>query len=170
MDAYAAIVGKRDTRSFSAEPVDDELLRRILQAGRMAGTAKNRQSNRFVVLRDQSRKEELAACGQFSAWIPTAPLNIAVVMTTDGRDFDAGRAAQNMMVTAHALGLASCPVTMHDNECARKVLGAPEGHTVAIVLAIGHPDPDNPGRMNAARSPLDDIAFYEHWDQTEPPA
>ncbi|HUQ40791.1 MAG TPA: nitroreductase family protein [Acidimicrobiales bacterium] len=166
MDAYAAIVSKRDTRSFTADPVGDDDLRRILQAGRMAGTAKNRQSNRFVVLRDQARKSELAACGQFSAWIPTAPVNIAVVMTPDGRDFDAGRAAQNMMVTAHALGLASCPVTMHDNDCARNVLGAPEGHTVAIVLAIGHPDPQDPGRMNAPRTPLDDLAFQERWGGT----
>lgn len=163
MDAYEAVIGKRDTRTFVDKEVDEESLRKVLQAGRMAGTAKNRQSNRFVVIRERARKEELAACGQFSSWIPNAPVNVAVVMTPDGRDFDAGRAAQNMMIEAHALGLASCPVTMHDNECARKVLGAPDGHTVAIVLAIGHPDPANPGRMGAARTPLDEMAFSERW-------
>lgn len=139
MDAYQAIVTKRDTRSFSDEGIADEVLNRILQAGRMAGSAKNLQPCRFVVVDEKKTKEALAGCGQFSAWIPTAAVNIAVVIPADGREFDAGRAAQNIMVAANAEGLASCPVTMHDNDCALEVLGIPAGHRVSIVIALGHP-------------------------------
>lgn len=162
MDAYQAVVGKRDTRAFTDEPVSEESLRKVLQAGRMAGSAKNLQPCRFVVLQEQDNKQRLAACGDFAAWIPTAPVNIAVVIPTDGRDFDAGRAAQNMMVVAHADGLASCPVTMHHVECAREALGLPETHRVAIVLAIGKPASAGQ-RMRGPRLPADQYVHRERW-------
>ena len=163
MDALKAILTKRDSRSFTERPVDEDDLRRVLQAGRMAGSAKNTQPCRFVVLTDAAHKEELAACGQFSAWIPQAPVNIAVVIPEDGRDFDAGRTAQNMMVASNALGLASCPVTMHDRDCARRVLGLPDGHRVSIVLAIGHPVEGTTSGMGATRVPLEDMVHRERW-------
>ncbi len=163
MDALKAILTKRDSRSFTEQPVDDNDLSRVLQAGRMAGSAKNVQPCRFVVLTETTRKQELAACGQFSAWIPQAPVNIAVVIPEDGRDFDAGRSAQNMMVAANALGLASCPVTMHDQDCARRVLDLPDGYRVSIVLAIGHPVEGTTAGMGAARVPLDEMVHRERW-------
>ena len=52
MDAYRAIVDKRDQRAFVLRPIPDGALARILQAGRMAGSSKNREPNRFVVVRD----------------------------------------------------------------------------------------------------------------------
>jgi len=163
VDALKAIVSKRDSRSFTEQPVDEETLRNVLQAGRMAGSAKNTQPCRFVVLTDQAHKEELAACGQFSAWIPQAPVNIAIVVPDDGRDFDAGRTAQNMMVAANAQGLASCPVTMHDKDCARNVLGLPERHRVVIVIALGHPVPGTTSGMGAQRTLLDEMVHRERW-------
>lgn len=163
MDALRAITSKRDSRSFTDEPVDDPTLERILQAGRMAGSAKNTQPCSYVVVRDEARKEELAGCGNFSVWIPHAPVNVAVVMPPEGRDFDAGRAAQNMMVAANALGLASCPVTMHDQDCARRVLGLPDGYTTAIVIALGHPVPGSNTGMGAARNALGEIVHRERW-------
>lgn len=163
MDALKALNSKRDSRSFTEQTVDEETLRRVLQAGRMAGSAKNLQPCRFVVLTDKAHKEELAACGQFSAWIPQAPVNIAIVVPEDGRDFDAGRTAQNMMVAANALGLASCPVTMHDKDCARRVLDLPEGHRVVIVIALGHPVPGTTSGMGAQRTSLDELVHRERW-------
>lgn len=163
MNALKAIVSKRDSRSFTEQAVDEETLRRVLQAGRMAGSAKNLQPCRFVVLTDLAHKEELAACGQFSSWIPQAPVNIAIVVPEDGRDFDAGRTAQNMMIASNALGLGSCPVTMHDKDCARTVLGLPDGYRVAIVLALGHPVPGTTSGMGAQRTPLDEMYYRERW-------
>jgi nitroreductase len=163
MDALKAILSKRDSRSFTAEPVDERTLERILQAGRMAGSAKNMQPCRFVVLTDIANKRALAACGSYSAWIPQAPVNIAIVVPSDGRDFDAGRTAQNMMVACTALGLASCPVTMHDADCARATLGLPDDRRVSIVLAIGHPEPGTTSGMGAKRIALDEMVHRERW-------
>lgn len=163
MDALKAIVSKRDSRNYTEQAVDEETLERVLQAGRMAGSAKNLQPCRFVVLTDLAHKEELAACGQFSSWIPQAPVNIAIVIPEDGRDFDAGRTAQNMMVACNALSLGSCPVTMHDQDCVRTVLGLPDGHRVAIVLALGHPEPGTTSGMGARRVALDEMVHKERW-------
>jgi nitroreductase len=69
MDAYTCIRSKRDTRAYQSKPIAEETLHRILQAGRMAGSAKNLQPCRFVVVQEEAQKKELSACGQFSAYI-----------------------------------------------------------------------------------------------------
>ena len=163
MDARTCINTKRDSRSYTDQPISEDALRRILQAGRMAGSSKNTQPSRFVVLRDAARKAELAACGQFAQHTPAAPLVIAVVLTPGGGEFDAGRAAQNMMLAAWADGITSCPVAMHDKECAARVLGLPDGHKVAIVLALGYPESEASLHRGVARTPLDGLVRYEQW-------
>ena len=61
MDAYACIRTKRDTRAYQSAPIAEDTLRRILQAGRMAGSAKNLQPCRFLVVQEEAKKKELAA-------------------------------------------------------------------------------------------------------------
>jgi nitroreductase len=165
LTAYEAIVGKRDTRNFSPRPIPLEVLNRILQAGRMAGSSKNTQPVRFVVLQEPGRKSEIAACGQFAGHVPHCAAAIAVVLTPGGGPFDAGRAAQNVMVAAWAEGITSCPTSMHDQECARRVLGLPADHTVATLLAMGYPDPAHSLHGGRQRLPLDAIVHWERWQE-----
>ena len=111
MDTYKTIISKRDTRSFTEQAVSEESARRIVQAGRMAGSSKNVQPCRFIIIDDQKVKAEIAKCGDFAAWIPTAPLIVAIATTDTGtrNEFDAGRAAQNMMVAAWGEEIGSVP-------------------------------------------------------------
>lgn len=60
MHAYRAIVDKRDQRAFLPRPIPDDVLRRILQAARMTGSAKNAEPNRLVVVRDRARVAAIA--------------------------------------------------------------------------------------------------------------
>ena len=166
MDAYQAIVSKRDTRHFAQKPIPEDVLGRILQAGRMAGSSKNTQPVRFVVLRDPERLKEIAACGQFATHVPGCAVAIAVILTPGGGQFDAGRAAQNMMVAAWAEGVSSCPTSMHNAECARTTLGAPEGHSVAILLAMGYVEEGRSIHGGRQRLPVDDLTHWERWDVT----
>jgi nitroreductase len=163
MDVYKTIISKRDTRSYSDQPISDESLHRILQAGRMAGSAKNVQPCRFVVIRSAEKKREVAACGQFTQHLPNAAVVIAVVLPNDGREFDAGRAAQNMMLAAWSEGIASCAVTLHDADCARRVLGLPDDHRIGIALAFGYPPPEGAKSLGAKRLPLEEMVHYETW-------
>ena len=163
MDAYTAIRSKRDTRAYASKPIPEASLRRIVQAGRMSGSSKNSQPCRLVVLRNQSRREEIAACGQFATHVPAAPLVIAIVLTPGGGPFDAGRCAQNMMIAAWAEGITSCPTSMHDADCAARVLGLPEEHRVAILLPFGYPDEGATAPVSRQRIPVDDLVHWEKW-------
>jgi nitroreductase len=165
MDTYRTIVSKRDTRSFLEKPVPDETLRRIVQAGRMAGSSKNVQPCRFIVIDEARIKEEVAKCGDFAGWIPTAPLLIAVAVSAQSTrgEYDAGRASQNMMVAAWSEGISSCPVSMHHVECARVALGVPDDFHVSIVLAFGYASKLQKHAPEAARLPVDEYVRKNHW-------
>ena len=174
MDAYKAIVTKRDTRSYVDKPIDDEVLGRILQAGRMAGSSKNTQPVRLVVIRDREWLKEVATCGTFSQPLLTASAGIAVCCAPDGSDFDAGRAAQNMMVAAWNQGIASCPTSVHDQPCIIEKLRLPQdevgeasgrkGWRVVVIIALGYPEPSVPMSMGRARVPPDEYIHWERWD------
>ena len=139
MDAYRAIVGKRDQRHFLDRPIPDDALRRILQAGRMTGSSKNVEPNRFVVVRERAGIEALAGLSSFARWIGRAAAVIVLVQTQE-HQFDAGRCAQNMMVAAWSDGIGSCPAHVPEAEVAR-LLGIPGDLAVNRVIGFGYVDP-----------------------------
>lgn len=164
MTPYEAIISKRDTRDYRDEPVLDDVLRRVLQAARMAGSAKNQEVNRLVVFRDQGVKNGLAEAGGFSSWIRTAPVVIGIAAPIASLwMFDIGRMAQNMMVTAHAEGLASCPVTLHDQVSVRAAAGLPDDWDMTMVVALGWPAHGDARSGESPRVPLEELVRYDRW-------
>ena len=165
MDVYEAIVNKRDTRDFTEDPVSEDDLHKVLQAGRMAGSAKNQQLNRIVVVTDAGDRAKLGECGKFADWVPSCPVVMAIVVPKEGgKAFDIGRMTQNMMVAAHGLGLASCPVTFHDSDCVRELLGFPDDHEAPMGVGIGHPAPPKEKRESSPRIPLDELVDWGRWE------
>jgi nitroreductase len=164
VDAYRAIVDKRDQRAFLDRPLSGEVLGRILQAGRMTGSSKNREPNRFVVVR---ARERLAALGRMSSvggWMAGAAAAIVIVQTTR-HEFDAGRCAQNMMLAAWADGVGSCPAHLPEADVAR-LLGIPETLHVNRVIGFGHVDPARrraPSSVARRRLPLTELVRDERW-------
>ena len=165
METYKTIIGKRDTRAFTEQAVPDDAVRRILQAGRMAGSSKNSQPCRFIVIDDAQVKVDIAKCGDFATWIPSTPLLIALAVPEEAprNEFDAGRAAQNMMVAAWAEEIGSCPVSMHHVECARDTLGLPENYRVSVLLAFGYRARAPKSVPEAARKPWDEYVHRNRW-------
>ena len=164
MDAYQAIITKRDTRAYLPDPVGGEVLDRVLRAARMAGSAKNAQLTRLVVVTDPSVRSALASCGDFTSWIGSAPVVIVLVAPVEGgRLFDLGRMAQNLMIAAHGVGLATCPVTFHHQDRLRPVLGLPEEYEGPMGITLGHPAPMDANRPRAPRLPLDELVHRERW-------
>src|SRR5881398_618466 len=133
MDAYLAVVAKREVREYTDRPVPEDVLTKILQAGRAAGSAKNSQPWRFIVLRDRARRAELAAMIMAPRNLEGCATAIAVVLTNERLRFDAGRVAQNMMVAAWALGVGSCPNSIHPDhhDDGRALLGVPANASIA---------------------------------------
>jgi nitroreductase len=173
MDVYRAIVTKRDRRRYSDRPIDDETLGRVLQAARMAGSAKDAQPVRLIVIRDSAQRTALAACGRSTQHLVGCQVAIVVVLVPEAGvvgapfaifrgPFDAGRAAQNLMLAAWGEGIATCPASMHDAEAAARVLGLPEGHVVANVIALGYPE-TGAAQAGRPRLPLEDYVHFETW-------
>ena len=164
MDAYRAIVAKRDQRAFLPTPIPEEALGRILQAGRMTGSSKNREPNRFIAVRAPERRAKLGAFGRFVRWLADAPVVIVLVQTQE-HAFDAGRCAQNMMLAAWNEGIGSCPAHLPEAELA-KLLGIPATLYINRVIGFGYVDPGRaapPSAVARRRLPLTELAHWEIW-------
>ena len=141
MDVLSAIRSKRDTRAFTDQPVPDDVLGRVLDAARMAGSAKNRQPVRLVVVTDAEVIEALKGPCDFAAWIHGAPVVVVgCVERTDSirLQFDLGRHLQNLMLAAHAEGLATCPVTVQRVADVSPILGIPDSHEALMYIPLGY--------------------------------
>jgi nitroreductase len=151
MDSFLAIVSRREVRRYDGRPLPDDAVRRILDAGRLAGSSRNRQARRFVLVR--SRTQEVADAVYVPGNVLGAALVVAVVTFGKGPlAFDAGRAAQNMMLAAWNEGIGSCPNGVADADAMRRALGIGEGEQVAIVLTFGYPlRPISPERRPPGR-------------------
>ena len=164
MDAYLAVVSKREVREYLARPLEPEVERQILDAGRVAGSAKNRQPWQFIVIRDDKAVEEVAESVYEAQNVRGAAFLVAILMT-GGSGIDAGRAAQNMMLAAWALGVGSCPNGIADRVGLNRALRLGDEDKVATVLSFGYPaKPRDPKRRSAAewveranRKPYDEV-------------
>ncbi len=169
MDTFLAIASRRDERRYASEVITADTVERILDAGRLAGSARNLQPWSFVVPTDRGRIERLGAAVYVPENVTSAGLVVALLIHgKDTATFDAGRAAQNMLLAAWNEGLASCPNGVADPGAARDVLEAGEDERVAIVLSFGLPQKlrDTEARgadewsQRANRRPLADLVRW----------
>jgi len=136
VDTFLAIASKRDTRRYTREPLPPQTERKILEAGRVAGSARNRQPWRFLVVDDRARRERLAQ----AVFVPDNVRGAAFVVALQARSsLDAGRCAENMMLAAWNEGVASCPNGFADPAAARAALGLGPDDELATVLTFGFP-------------------------------
>ena len=156
MDTYLAIASKRDVREYAETPIPDDVVHRILDAGRLAGSSRNRQERELVLVSD---REALAAAVFAPENVRGAALVVAIAGLAGG--FDMGRAAQNMMLAAWNDGVASCPNGQRDPAAVERLVGAPVG----AILTFGYPakprDPESrsAGEWSAGanRKPFEEV-------------
>lgn len=154
---YDAILSLRAIRDFEDRPVSDEHLDAVLEAARWTGSSKNTQNWAFIVVDDPDQKEALCAAGDFMTPVRNAPMAICLVENPDGYEFDTGRLAQNIMLAADSLGLATCPVTLHRDEVAADVLNLPSGYRSRYGIAIGYPAPSAAPAKFGGRKPRSEV-------------
>lgn len=160
-DSYRNVVGLRAIRDFDQRPLSDPDLHAILEAGRWTGSSKNRQNWSVVVVTDPKQKERLSGCGDFTDPMRRAPTALALVQEGAGYEFDIGRLAQNLMLSARAVGVATCPVTFHRHEEAARVLGLPDGVTCRYGVAVGYPGAERkPSQMSGRKG----LGEFVHWN------
>ncbi len=170
-ETYQRILRLKTVRRFTDEPVGGDDLDAILQAARWTGSAKNLQLWAFIVVDDPAQKARLVECGSFMTPVENAPMAIALARLPGGYDFDTGRVAQNLMLGAAAVGVGSCPVTLHDDAKAHEVLGLPDDVFCRYAVALGYPAEaeERAGRaaqrgwLPSGRKPLDELVHRNRW-------
>jgi nitroreductase len=158
VETFLAIASKRDERRYDDRRVAEDVVQRVLEAGRVSGSSQNKQLWNFVVVSDQNALAD-------AVWAPenvrTAGLVIAIV--GEAGMFDVGRCAQNMMLAAWDLGVVSCPNGIRDAGRASELAGG----EVKMILSFGYPQRELNVEARTAeewsalakRKPLDDLVI-----------
>lgn len=193
MDVMEAIKGRRSIRKYRSDPVPEDVLQIILEAGRWAPSWANTQCWRFVIVRDAATKAKLAETlrgtrpgrpNPATDAVRTAPVVIAAcaekglsgfyrdesgqsLPATDKGDywymFDVALAMQNMCLAAHALGLGTVHTGLLDAQEAARILGLPQNVVLVELMPLGYPDEAPAPRP---RKELSDFVFYERYPQS----
>ena len=143
MDAFLAVASRREVRRYADRPIPPEVERRILEAGRISGSSQNRQPWRFVVVSSPDAVQRTAEAVWAGDNVRGAALVVAVVVAGKGPvSFDAGRAAQNMLLTAWNEGVGACPNGVADRDRMAEAIGLREDDRFATVLTFGYPARD----------------------------
>jgi len=157
---------KRAVRQFTDEPLSEEAIRSILNAGRRAQSSKNTQPWHFIAIRERATLRQLATCGAYAGHLAGAPFAVALISSTD-EGFDLGQAAASMQLAAWELGIGSCIASMGEPEKAKAILGVPQDLHFDVAISFGYPLP-TPGQSHApklnGRKPFDEVVFWERWN------
>jgi nitroreductase len=172
MDTITDIRAIRVVRRYRPEPLSEDEVRAIADTARKAASSKNTQKWAFVTVRDPDRLAELGDVGYYSSHLPSAGAAIALVVPKPNPDharsilWDLGRAAQNIVLAAWAMGIGSCPITVHRFDLAARVLGLPDDQQCEYIIALGWPaDPEDLTRPSKAggRKDYDEVIHEEQW-------
>ncbi len=158
----AAISRRRSIRDYTAAEVTEEALREIVRAGTWAPSGINNQPWRFVLIRDEQTRKQLAELTKYRRIVLSAPALIAVFLDRDAmydqvKDHQAaGACLQNMLLAAEALGLGAVWLgqILQNKEQVRQLLEVEQKHDLMAVVALGHPAP---GEQRAQRKPLEEF-------------
>ena len=170
---YSELIAKRfSVRKFSDEGVDEDTVRIILEAARLAPTAVNKQPQRILVITTSEGMEKLKKATQYTFNAPMALLvccdrNDAWVRPIDHNSsgvIDASIVATHIMLCVHDLGLGATWVGYFDPSVLRREFNLPPTIEPVAIFPIGHPAKDAaPSPKHSKRRPLEEIVFYEHF-------
>jgi nitroreductase len=171
METWDAIRARRNVRNYTSDPVSEENLNRIAEAGWRAPSASNRQHWDFIIVTDREQLSDLATVWQHGGHIAGAAAAIVLVLPSSADErtvvvdqYDLGQATYAMMVAAADLGIGTGHSSIGDQDKARAILGVPETHRVAYMIGVGYPA-DRPLRpiVHPSRRPFDEVVHRGRW-------
>lgn len=169
MDVFEAIRQRRSVRSYSDKEVEEEKLQQVLEAGRHAPSANNRQEWRFVVVRDPEQRRKLMDAAHGQRFVGEAPVVVVACATESDHIMSCGHpahlidvaiAVDHMTLAARALGLGTCWVGAFEADAVRQALGIPDEVEVIQLLPLGYPTEWPSGR---SRRSLHSLVHQDRW-------
>ncbi len=163
MDVFACIQSRPAVRSFRTEQIPEDVIKKILHAGRQAHSQRNRQPWRFVIVQNRDTLKQIGALASTGPYIAEAPLAIALVIEGAKNPYiDATRAAECLMLAAWSEGIGSCWVGGIDRPKIKELLGIPEEAELITVIPFGYPTAEETTKPKV-RKRLGKIAFRERY-------
>jgi len=187
METNAAIAARRSVRKYKSEPIDPQIMSRLLEAVRIAPSWANTQCCRVIVITDQDIKQRLVGTlfglgsrpNPASAGLQAAPVAVAFCAemgkagmshgeprqaSTDKGEywymFDVALAMENFVLAAQSYHLGTVIIGAFDSKAAAEILKVPEGYTVVALTPLGFPDETPDPRP---RKPLNEIVFQNQF-------
>jgi len=142
MEVMDAIKIRRSVRAYEPEPVPDDVLERVLEAGRLSPSADNLQPWHFVIVKDAEKRAIMSEV-KYAKFLRESP--VVIVGCGDREDspewypIDVSIAMENMVLAATAEGLGTCWVGSFDEERVRELLRMPDRYRIVSLLAVGYP-------------------------------
>jgi nitroreductase len=170
MNVLAAIQSRRSIRLYSDRPVEEEKLRKILEAGRLSPSAGNMQNWKFIVVRDEDLREQLTEAAYSQMFVAQSPI-ILVLCSTDPdgimkcgqpkSSVDVSIATSFMILEAAEQGLGTCWLGSFKEDMVKKILGIPDYVRVVAMTPLGYP---GEAPAERPRRKTDEIVCYDRWD------
>ncbi len=162
MSLVDVILSRRSIRRYQKKDVPNDVLNKILEAGRQAPSASNMQPWHFIVVTDDKLKEKLAQ-GRWNWFIKDSAFTIvgcAYIGSAYGRKWstvDTAIAMQNMVLAAWALGIGSCWIGDFKEDEVKKLLGIPDDWKVVALISFGYPAEKVESKW---KKPMEEIVSY----------
>jgi nitroreductase len=188
MDAYDAIVARRTVRNFKSDPVPDDILKKLVNAGRLAPTGANRQPFKFLVVTDPAARDAVYQVLKWAAYIAPAgdpppgnePTAYVILLRDENvgagsNQYDAGFIAENICIAAVGFDLASCVLLSFDPKKVAEYFKLPDYLIPQMVIALGYPNEfptivdrsdtvkywrDENGQHIVPKKPLAEVMFF----------
>ena len=165
MDVYEAVETMLAVRDYEQREIPEDLVERIVQAGRLTGSSRNSQQWDFVVIRDKATLRRLGELARTGRYIGQAPLAIAVVVPEKPVGYmDGARATQDMMLVAWNEGVGSNWVGNVNTGEIKELLAVPPERMILNLIPFGYPVEDL-GEGIKDRKPLAEVAHAERFGQ-----
>jgi nitroreductase len=170
MDVMEAIRKRKSVRKYLNKKVEEDKLFAVLEAGRLAPSASNRQEWRFIIVRDQSSKKKLAEAANNQSFIAEAPIVIAACAETDEHVMTCGQACypidvaialDHITLAAVELGLGTCWIGAFDEKKVKQILEIPSEVRVVALMPLGYPYDSSV--VNKNRLSMSEISKYEQY-------
>jgi len=174
MDFYEVIETRRSVRAYKPDPVPDEVLKKVLNAARIAPSGSNRQPWKFIIIKESERKKKMIDLCEGQKFVAEAP----VLIVACGRNIhynrggwmgdysmivDVAIAMDHLTLAARAEGLGTCWIGSFDNEGIKKFLNIPEDVNVVALTPLGYPANPDVFQPVRDRKKLEEIISYETW-------
>ena len=164
------VIRKRQSvRSYQDKKIPEDLLRQVLEAGRLAPSASNKQNRKFIVVKDEDLRKKLVPACKNQKFVGEAPVVIVgcatdpdYVMTCGEHSYsiDLTIALDHMSLEAASLGLGTCWIGAFYQDQVKEILGVPENVRIVVLMSVGYPKELG---SKTGRKPLSEIVCYDKY-------